>query len=76
MKTKVRFVLANVADRLFILILPTLEAELKVKTQDIFLIGIQVNFVCDIFFTKEIFSTTGSALKTILTFPTALGDYN
>lgn len=53
-----------------------MEAELKVKTQYVFLIGIQVYFVCDVFFAEEIFSATRSAFKTILAFPTTLGDYN
>jgi len=32
MKTKIRLVLANIADGLFVLVLPTLETELEVET--------------------------------------------
>jgi len=75
-QSKSSFQLANVAKRLSVLVLPTLETELEVKTEDVFLIRVKVHFVCDVIGAEKIFGTARSAFKAVRTLPTAFWHFN
>ena len=67
---------ANVAGGLAELVLATLVAKLKIKTENVLLVVVEVDLIFDVFSTEEILGSTRATLEAVGTLPVALGNHD
>ena len=67
---------ANVAGGLAELVLATLVAKLKIKTENVLLVVVEVDLIFDVFSTEEILGSTRATLEAIGTLPVTLWNHD